>query len=106
MGARVDAECVVASPDVLHQRVTAHDHRRRMVAFQAAHGSESGFESTVVAFDAVVRVLLGVVKRGRHEAFDRSPQRRGPVGHDVGRLTMGTECRGEEPSCRSVIASG
>ena len=94
------------APDVLHQSVTAHDHSGGVVAFEAAHGTESGFESSVVAFDAVVRVPLSVVKRGWHEAFDRSPQRWGPVGHHLVGFTVGAECPGEEPACGPEIAAG
>ena len=101
VGARVDAEFVVAAADVLHERVAADDHACGVVAFEAAHRSEPGFEPTVVAFDAVVRVLLGVVERGGHESFDRGPQRRSPVGHDLDRLAMRAERSGEEPACRA-----
>ena len=59
----------------------------------------------MVTFDAVVRILLSVVKRGRYEAFDRSPQCWSAVGHDLDRLTVAMGCRGEEPSCRTEIAS-
>ena len=105
MRARVDTEFVVPAADVLHQRMTAHDHSSAVVALESAHWSEPGFESAVVAFDAVVRVLLSVVKRGRDEAFDRSLQCRGPIGHDLDRFTMRAECRAEEPSCCSEVAS-
>ena len=72
-GTRVNAEFVVAAPNVLHQRVTADDHSRRTVAFQSANRTQSRLESAVVALDPVVRILLGVMKRGRHEFDDRSP---------------------------------
>jgi hypothetical protein len=38
MVSRVDAECVVAAPDVLHQRVTAHDHACGVVALSPRIG--------------------------------------------------------------------
>ena len=98
MGARVDAKFVVTAADVLHERMTADDHPRRTVAVESTHGSESGFESAVVAFNPVVRILVSVVKCGWHEAVDRRPQRWGPVGHDFDRLTVGAECRTEESS--------
>jgi hypothetical protein len=60
-----DAEFVVAAANVLHQRVTAHDHPGGVVAFESAHRSQSGFEPAVVGFDPVGRVLLSVVKRAR-----------------------------------------
>ena len=106
MDARIGAEFVVAASNVLHERVTADDHPRRMVAFKSPHGTESGFESAVVAFDAVVRVLGAVVERGRDETFDRRSQRRGPVGDDLDWLTMRAECRREESSSGSEIPSG
>lgn len=88
MGARVDAEFVVTAADVLHERVTTNDHPGSVIAFESTHRTEPRFESAVITFDAVVRILLGVVKRGWHETFDRSPQRWGPVGHDFDRLNM------------------
>lgn len=42
------------------------------VAIDAAHGTQSGFESTVVALNAVVRALVGVVKRGHAKRRWRS----------------------------------
>jgi len=61
----LDAEFVMAAPDVLHERVTTHDHPRGPIAFQSAHRSQAGLEAAVVAFDPVVRVLLRVMKRAR-----------------------------------------
>jgi hypothetical protein len=66
MGARIKAEFVVTAPNVLHQRVAAHDHPRRMIAFEAAHRAEPGFEPAVVALDAVVRT------RGANKLLDKS----------------------------------
>jgi hypothetical protein len=71
--ARVDAEFVVPATDVLHERVTAHDHSGGVLAFESTHRTESRFESTVVVLDAVVRVLVRVMERGWHEALDRGP---------------------------------
>src|SRR4051794_23973330 len=56
--ASVDAEFVMPAANVLHQRMTTDDHRGSVVTFEPAHRTESGFESAVVTFDAVVRVLL------------------------------------------------
>jgi hypothetical protein len=47
-----------------------------------------------------------VVKRGRDQPFDGSPQRRGTVGHDLDWLTMSAQCCGEEPSSRQQVAVG
>ena len=39
MGARMDAEFVVAAPNVLQERVTEHDHACSVVALEAPHRS-------------------------------------------------------------------
>jgi hypothetical protein len=67
--AGVDPEFVVASPQVLRERVTSHDHPSAAVAFEAPHRAEPGLELPVVGFDALVRVLLGVVKRRRMSSW-------------------------------------
>ena len=85
--------------------MTAHDHARRLVAFESTHRTESGFEPTVLAFDTIVRMLFRIVKRSRDQYFDRSPQRRVPIGHDLDRLTMRAQCLGEEPARCSEVPS-
>ena len=78
----VDAEFVVAAANVLHERETAHDHSGGTGAFESVHRSESGFEAAVVGFDPIVRVLLGVVERGRG---NRKPLNAEPETTDTGR---------------------
>ena len=103
MSANVHAEFVVPAPNVLHECVASDDHSRCTVAFEPAHRTESGFESAVVAFDAVVCVLVRVVERGGHESFDRRSQRRGPIGHDLCRFTVSAQRGREEPPRRPDI---
>jgi hypothetical protein len=67
VGSGLDAKFVVTASEVLHERVTADDHASGLVAFEAAHRSKPGSQAAVVGFDPIVRVLLGVVKRARHE---------------------------------------
>jgi hypothetical protein len=105
VGSGFDAEFVVRAADVLHERVTAHDHPCCVVAFEPAHRSEPGFEPTVVGFDPIVRVLLSVVKRARDQLLDHRAERRGPIGHNLDRLTMSTQRGLEEPSRRRGVAS-
>jgi hypothetical protein len=52
----------------------------------------------MIRFDPIVRVLLHVVKRARHELTDNSQQARRPIGHDLNRLAMPAERSREEPS--------
>jgi hypothetical protein len=95
MCARPNSEFVVASPDVLHPRMTVPDRSRRVIA--SAHGAEPGFQPAVGRLDPIVRVLLGVVQHARHEFIDPSPSRPGPVGHDLDRLAVRAKRRREEP---------
>ena len=61
----VDAKGVVASSEVLHERVTADDHTRGPVGLEPAHRTQPRLQSSVVALDPVVRVPAGVVTRIR-----------------------------------------
>jgi hypothetical protein len=72
MGARIKTELVMAAPNVLHQRMTAHNHAGIVVAFEAAHRTAARFEPPVIGFDPIVRVLGGVMERGGHELIDDS----------------------------------
>jgi hypothetical protein len=46
----------------------------------------------MVTLDTVVRILLSGMKRGRDQLIDRSPQRRGSVGHNLDRCAVRVEC--------------
>src|SRR4051812_40901495 len=105
MGARVDTEFIVAAPNVLHERMTAHDNGGTVIALESLHRAEPRFEAPVVGFDPIVRVLAGVVRRPGYQFIDHSAQRWRPVGHDLRRLAVRAERRREEPSCRSGVAS-
>jgi hypothetical protein len=73
----------VPAADVLHERVTLHDHTSGAVTFEAAHGTKSSLESPMVGFDPVVRALLSVLKRARDQLIDHREERPGPVGHNL-----------------------
>ena len=91
----------MASAKVLHERVTAHDHASRTVAFESPHRSQSRFEPAVVALDAVVRVPRHVVKRAGHELVDDGQHSGRTIGDDLNWLAMRAQRRGEEPSRRA-----
>ena len=61
-----------------------------------SHRSEPGLQAAVVAFDPVVLVLAGVVKRSRNQVLDHVRQRRNPVGGDLGRGTVNGQGGNEE----------
>jgi hypothetical protein len=58
----VDPELVMATADVLYERVTADDYAGGPIVFEAAHRPQPRCAPTMVGFDPVVRVLLGVVE--------------------------------------------
>ncbi len=58
-----NAEFVVTSAEVLHERVTAHDHAGAALPFETAHRAEPGLETSVVALDRVVGVPLHPMPR-------------------------------------------
>ncbi len=62
-------------------------------------------EPSVVAFDTIVRALLGVVKRVRQHLFDGLLERRCQIGHDLVGFAVRGECRCEElAGCCNVAA--
>jgi hypothetical protein len=60
---RVDAEFVVAAPQVLDERVTCDDRSRGAVSLQTAHRPQPCFQPAVVTLDPVVRILDRVMQR-------------------------------------------
>ena len=68
----VSAEFVVAASQVLDKGVAGDDHVGGPVAFEAAHGSEPGLQSSVVCLDPVVGVPGGVVTCTGEELVDRA----------------------------------
>ena len=72
-------EIVVTATQVLHERETADDHPGGVVAFESAHRPEPRLEPAVVCLQLLV--LLGVVKRGRHQLLDHHAERGRAVGH-------------------------
>ena len=80
-----DAEFVVAASQILDERMAADHNRGGPVAPQAAHRAEPGFQSAVIAFDPVVRILGRVVQPARPRGLDdqRGGAMHPPVNRDV-----------------------
>jgi len=66
------------------------------LGFESSHWSESGFESAAIALDAVVGVLLGVVKRLRDGLFDRGLQGLCEISDDLVSFAMCSQRCGKE----------
>lgn len=98
MGTGIAPEFVVAAPNVLHERVSAHDDRGGVVAFESAHRPEAGFESAVVRFDSIVRIAR-LVERGGRDIINDGEERPGAVGHDFGPRSRSTRTHNARPLC-------
>ncbi len=103
----VGGDVVVATAQILHERVAGGEDPRRPVPFQAPHRPEPGFQPPVIGLDWVVRVLLhGMQRRGDQIVED--PRVNGcAVGGDLGRDGAGAQRSAEEvPRGRQVALRG
>jgi len=73
---------------------------------EATHRSKPGFEPTMVGFDRVVRILLGVVHGGRDEFVEGPRIGRCPVCDYLHRHRPGGQRPGEERPRGTQIAPG
>ena len=72
----LDRELVVAAPKVLHQGMPRQHDRGTAVLFEPAHRPEPRLQPPVVAFDAVVGVLVGPMPRRRQQVIEPRRSRR------------------------------
>jgi hypothetical protein len=92
----VGPEFVVASADVLDQSVASYHDRRGSVAFESAHWPQSSFESAVIAFDAIVLMFLGVVKRVRDQLLNHCFQCLSKISDHLVRFAVSYQSIAEE----------
>ena len=64
------SQFVVAAADVLDEGVSGGDDSCAAELFEPAHGSQSGFQPSVIGFDRVVSVLLGDMTGGRRQLIE------------------------------------
>jgi hypothetical protein len=67
-----NTEFVVATAQVLNERVTADHVRSSLIRSQPAQWFQSCFESAVIVLDPIVRVPTGVMKRIREQLIDNA----------------------------------
>ena len=85
MGGPFGGEFVVATAQVLHERVPGRDNTQRSDSSSSRASAAVGLEPAVISFYSVVRILLEYVSRGRGEVVDHTRVDRRPVGGDLGR---------------------
>ena len=60
-GRHLDRQLIVASPDVLHERMAGNDDSGATVLLESSHRSQPCLQAAVIGLDPVVGVLLGAV---------------------------------------------
>ncbi len=95
-----DVQFVVTAAQVGDEGVTADDHPCGPVGLESPHRPQPGLESPVVALHPIVRILPGVMERGRKQLLDDVAQRAGQIRDNLDRLAMVGEHASEEPWCR------
>ena len=86
--------------------MTADDHTCGAVGLEAAHWSEPRLQSTMVAFDPVVGVPVGVVDRAGQQVDNDVRQRGRAVGDDLVGMTVRVHgLRDKRPCCGDVATS-
>ena len=94
----------MAAAQVLDESVPLDHDRCSAIGLWSAHWFSSRFESAVVALHAVVRVLLGVVKRLGNQLIDDSKQWCIQIFGDLTRSPMGDQCAFEKPCGRRDVS--
>jgi hypothetical protein len=61
---------VVAAADVLDEGVSSTDHAGRTEPFEATHGPESRFKSSMIGLDRIIPILLHDMARERHQLIE------------------------------------
>jgi hypothetical protein len=100
------SDLVVASTQVLHERVPGCHGPGGAVPLETAHRSESGFESTMIGFDRVVRVPLDAVQRVRDQLVQDTWVGWGAVGRHLHRDGSGAQRAGQEHPGGGQITPG
>jgi hypothetical protein len=94
----VDAEFVVAAPEILDERVAGANHAGGTQPFESAHRLHSDLEPSMIGFDGIVGVLLHDMACGGHQLIEHSRAGRCPIcGHLAGPWAV-LEGAGEEPA--------
>jgi len=82
----VDSDLVMATTQVLSERVPRTTTLAVRAVFKARIGRSRAFSLPMVALDPVVLVLADVMPAGRNQILDHLRQRRCPVVEHLGRL--------------------
>jgi hypothetical protein len=79
------SQFVVAAADVLDEGVAGSDYSCAAELFEPAHGSQSGLQPSVIAFDRIISVLLGDMAGARHQLVEHPRVGSRVIGGDLNR---------------------
>jgi len=96
----------MATTYVLDESLTSDHHLCSSISFVSWHRSEPGFESSVVTLDAVIGVLVSVVKRVRDEFFDDGLQGLGQISYHLVWFPVSDERSSEEVRAAGMLRRG
>ena len=66
----IDSEFVMTASEVLDEGVPGSGYSCAAELFEPAHGSQAGFQPSMIGFDRVVSVLLGDMAGGGHQLVE------------------------------------
>jgi hypothetical protein len=102
----IRTEFVVATTEVLDERVPGTDHPCRCAAVSGRASAVTGLEAPMIGFDGVIRILLGDVTRGRYQLLDHPRVGRRPIGGHLGGPWAVLQDTSEEPAGGGQIPFG
>jgi hypothetical protein len=85
----LDGQLVVATANVLNERVARDDDAGAAVLLQAPHRSQPRLQAAVVGLDTVVGIPIGAMPGRRDQLLDHQRVRRRSIGHDLHRPRLG-----------------
>ena len=78
-----DRQLIVSAPNVLDESMPRNNHPGATVLFEPAHRPQPCLQPTVICFDTVVAIPIGVMPRHRQQVIEHRRIRRCPVGCDL-----------------------
>jgi len=99
----LETEFVEAAAEVLNEGVSGDNDRGAAQPLQSPHRPQPRFQSTVIALDRIVRVLIGNMPCGRQQLIEHAKVSLSPVGRHLDWRRRVLERLSEEPLGRGGV---
>jgi hypothetical protein len=100
----IQSEFVVATAEILDERMSGTDHPCRAELFQATHRPQRSLEPTMIGFDRVIGVLLGDVAGSGCQLLEYARVGRCPIRDHFSGLRPVQQGPGKEPASGRQVA--